>query len=87
MLENKFQYIFPISVTRIFLDICSVRLSECNEVVDYTSRYQIEFDKLISPLNDDLWMLKKTIKLKLQGSLPRHFDKDYVARVLVIKTV
>lgn len=54
MLENKFQYISPMSITRIFLDVCSVKLLEYNNVVDYTSYYQIAFDKLISFFNDDL---------------------------------
>lgn len=53
MLKNKFQHIFPMSVTRIFLDVCSVRLSECNNIIDNTSRYQIIFDKLVNLLNND----------------------------------
>ena len=51
ILENRFQHISPMSVTRIFLDACAVKLSDCNNVIDYTSHYQIAFDKLLSFLN------------------------------------
>ena len=51
ILENRFQYISPMSVIRIFLDACAIKLSDCNDVIDYTSRYQIVFDKLLSLLN------------------------------------
>lgn len=51
--ENKFQHISPMSVTRIFLDACAVRLLDCTNVIDYTSRYQIAFDKLLSLLNTE----------------------------------
>lgn len=46
ILENKFQHIFSISVIRIMLDIYAIKLSNCINVIDYTNRYQIVFDKL-----------------------------------------
>lgn len=74
------------SVTRMFLDACSVRLSDCKDVIDYTSRYQIAFDKLLSLINEDSWMSRKTIEMALQGSLLRHLGKDYSALVSAIET-
>ena len=41
------------SVIRIFSDVCNVRLSDCKDVVDYTSRYQIAFDKILSLINEN----------------------------------
>lgn len=74
------------SVTRMFLDACSVRLSDWKDVIDYTSRYQIAFDKLLSLINEDSWMSRKTIEMALQGSLLRHLGKDYSALVSAIET-
>lgn len=51
--KNCFQHISSISVTRIFLDAYNVRLLECKDIIDYTSQYQIAFDKLLSLLNND----------------------------------
>lgn len=34
ILENEFQHISPMSVTRIFMDACSVRLSDYKDVID-----------------------------------------------------
>lgn len=65
ILKKRFQDILPISVTRIFLNIYIVKLSDCNNIIDYTSRYQIVLDKLLSFLNIKSWMSKKTIKMTL----------------------
>lgn len=86
ILENRFQHISPMSVSRIFMDACSVRLSDCKDIIDYTSRYQITFDKILSLTNEDSWMSKKTIEMTLQGSLLRHLGKDYSALVSAIET-
>lgn len=74
------------SIGRIFVDACNVKLSECKDVIDYTSRYQIAFDKLISLRSEDSWMSKKSIEMTLQGSLLRHLGKDYSALVSAIET-
>ena len=74
------------SVTRIFLDVCAVKLSDCNNIIDYTSCYQITFDKLLSLLNTKSWMTKKTIEMILQRSLLHHLGRDYAALVSAIKT-
>lgn len=88
ILENRFQHISPMSITRIFTDACNVRLSDCRDVVDYTSRYQIAFDKILSLINDneDSWVSRKTIEITLQGNLLRHLGKDYSALVSAIET-
>lgn len=38
-------------MTKIFLNACTVKLLDCNNVIDYTSYYQIVFDKLLSFFN------------------------------------
>ena len=86
ILENRFQHISPMSMTRIFLDACAVKLSDCNNVINYTSRYQIAFDKLLTLLNTKSWISKKTIKMTLQGSLLCHLGRDYAALVSAIET-
>lgn len=75
------------SVTCIFADALNIKLSDCKDVAKYTSWYQITFDKIISLLNKDLWMSKKTIEMTLQGSLFRHLGKDYLILVLAIETI
>ena len=52
-------------ISHIFEDVCNVRLPEYNNVIDYTSGYQIAFDKFISFINKDSWMSKKNIKMTL----------------------
>ena len=88
ILEDRFQHISPMSVIRIFSDACNVRLLDCKDVVDYTSRYQIAFDKILSLINEneDSWISKKTIEMTLQGNLLRHLGKDYSALVSAIET-
>lgn len=41
------------SVIQIFSDACTVKLSECKDIIDYTSRSQIAFDKITSLTTDD----------------------------------
>ena len=86
ILENRFQHISVMSVTRIFLDAYLVKLSDCNNVINYTSRYQIAFDKLLSLLNTKSWMFKESIKMTLQESLLHQLGRDYAALVSAIET-
>lgn len=85
-LKDKFQYIFPMSVTCIFADAFTTKLSDCKDIMEYTGRYQIPFNKILSLLNEDSWMSKKIIKIALQGSLLQHLGKDYSALVSAIET-
>lgn len=63
------------SVTRIFSDALNTKLSDCKDIMDYTSRYQVAFDKILSLLNEDLWMSKKTVEMTLlkSSTLKRSF--------------
>lgn len=73
-------------MTRIFLDAYAVKLLDCNNVIDYTSCYQIAFDKPLSLLNTKSWMSKKIIKMTLQESLFCHLGKNHAALILAIET-
>ncbi len=53
ILQDRFYHISPISVSRVFLDTCNVKLLDCKDVVDYKSRYQIAFDKLLSLITEE----------------------------------
>lgn len=86
LLKNRFQHISPISVTRTFAEVLNTKLSDCKVIVEYTSRYQVAFDKILSLLNNDSWMFKKTVEMTLQDSLLRHLGKDCSALVSAIKT-
>ena len=86
ILENRFQHISPMSVTRLFVDACNIKLSNCKDIIDYTSRYQTAFDNILSLIGEDSWMSKKTIEITLQGCLLRHLGKDYSALVSAIET-
>lgn len=74
------------SVSRVFVNACNVKLSDCKDVVDYTSRYQIAFDKLLSLITEESWMSRKSLEITLQGSLLRHLGKGYSALVSAIET-
>ena len=74
------------SVIQIFSDTCIVKLLDYKDIIDYTSRYQVAFDKIISLTTEDGWMSCRTVEMILQESLFRHLGKDYSAFVLAIKT-
>ncbi len=85
ILEVRFHNISPISVIRVFSDAFTIKLTECKDVLEYTSRYQIAFDKITSFITENDWMSRKTFEMTLQGNLLRHLGKDYLALVLAIK--
>ena len=75
------------TVTCIFTDAYNVKLLDCRDIIDYTSRYQIAYDKILRLIGDNsAWISKKTIELTLQGNLLRHFGKEYSALVTTIET-
>ena len=76
------------SITRIFLDAYNVKLSDCKDIVNYISRYQIVIDKILSLINGngDFWISRKTIEITLQRNFLRHRGKDYLALVSAIET-
>ncbi len=87
ILKDRFQHIFPMTVTRVFSNACNVKLSDYRNIIDYTSRYQIAYNKILSLIGENLtWILKKTVELILQGNLLKHLGKDYLALVTTIKT-
>ena len=85
--EDPFQHIHPMSITRIFSDICNVKLLDYKNIVNYTSRYQIAFNKILTLINknEDSEILKKTIKLTLIENLFRYFVKDFTILQSAIK--
>lgn len=64
-LESRFQYIFPISITRIFCVACNIKFSDCKDVMNYTGRYYVAFDKIKSLIRQNSEMSKKTVKIAL----------------------
>lgn len=86
ILADCFHHISPMRVTRIFADACNMKLSECKDVLDYASHYQVTFDKLASLTSEDVWMSRQTIEMTLQGSLLRYLGQNYSALVSAIET-
>ncbi len=86
ILEARFHYISTMSVICVFSDTCTIKLWECKDVLEYTSRYQIAFDKITSMITENGWMSQKTVEMTLQGNLPRHLGIDYSAFVSAIET-
>lgn len=86
IVRDRFQHISPMSVTHIFIDACNVKLLDFKDVINYTNRYQIAFDKIVSLINENFCMSKKSIEMTLQESLLRYLGKDYSAVALTIKT-
>ena len=41
------------SVSRVFVDACEIKLSDYKDIIDYTSCYQIAFNKLLSLINEE----------------------------------
>lgn len=74
------------SVNRVFVDACNVKLSDCKDLVNYISRYQIVFAKLFSLITEESLVSRKSIEMTLQRSLLWHLSKGYSALVLAIKT-
>lgn len=40
------------SIIHIFSEDYNIKLSDCKDVVNYTSRYHIAFNKILSLIND-----------------------------------
>lgn len=53
------------NVIKIFINAYIVKHLDCKDIIDYTSRYQIIFDKIFSLINKNLEISKKTIKIML----------------------
>lgn len=53
-LENRFQHMSFMSVTKIFSKACNIKLSDCKDVIDYTSCYQVAFNKIQSLISEGL---------------------------------
>lgn len=51
ILKDSFQYIFPISVIFTFFNTFNMKLLNYKNVVNYTSCYQIAFNKILSLIN------------------------------------
>lgn len=86
ILRDYFNYISPLSMSYIFVDMYNIKFLECKDVINYTGQDQIAFDKIISLTSKEFWMSKKNIEMMLQKSLLRHFGKDYFTLVSIIKT-
>ena len=74
------------SISQVFVDALNVKPSDCKDVVDYTSRSLIAFDKLLSLISEESWMSRKSIEMAIQGGLLRHLGKGYSALVSAIET-
>ena len=74
------------SVIRVFSDACTIKLSECKYVLEYTSRYQIAFDKITSLTIENGLMSQKTVEMTLQGNLLGHLGKNHSALDSAIET-
>lgn len=79
----------PLWASLIFSLMLAMWDSDYEDVVDYTSYYQIAFDKIFSLINEnkDSWTSKRTIKITLQRSLFRHLSKNYSILVSAIETM
>lgn len=45
ILKDNFQHILPMGINQVVVDACNIKLSECKNVVNHISYYQIAFDK------------------------------------------
>ena len=42
------------SITYLFLDTCNLKLSNCKDIINYISQYQIAFDNIFNLHGEDL---------------------------------
>lgn len=81
----KFQHISPMSIIRIFYKVRSIKLSDCKDVINYISCYQMAFNKIESLITKDLWISKRTVEIILQKSLFQYLKREYLAVISIIK--
>lgn len=53
ILEDHCQQISPIRATRMFCDACNKKLSDCGNIINYISRDQIAYNKILSLIEDN----------------------------------
>lgn len=66
-----------------------MKFLNCKNIINYTNRYQIVFDKIFSLINEkkDFWISKKFIEITFQKNFLKHFGRNYFVLVLAIKTM
>lgn len=70
-LEIRFQHISPMGVSRILHNASAKKMSDFNDVVEYTSSYQAAFDKITSLLKEDSNLTINSAEMLLQGAMLR----------------
>ena len=84
ILQKWFQYINPISTSRIIYEATIKKLSDFKNVHKYTSHYQTAFDKVVSLLTETSSYTQQNIEMYFQATMLMNIGADYSALVSAI---
>ena len=86
ILEERFQHISPMSVTRSLYEASNLKMSDCKGVIEFTSSYQTAFDKIASLLKAESNLTLKGTEMLLQGTMLMNIGEEYSSLVSAIET-
>ena len=84
-LQEKFQSIDVMSISRIIYKATSQKLSEFKNVTKYTSNYQAAFDKVGSLLADSSPYTRNSTEVYVQATMLMNIGSEYSALVSLIQ--
>lgn len=81
ILKSQFQHILLISISVVFLEKYIKKLVKFENIVNYTSSYQVIYNKIVSLIRKKSYINIKTIKLFLQANMICNLRSEYLELV------
>ena len=85
-LQTKFQYISPMSISRLILETTKLRLSDCTDIHEYCSKYQEAYDTVCGLIPTDSEIPAKGAEELLQAGLLTGMGNEYLGIVSMMET-
>ncbi len=84
ILQERFQYMNPMSTSRIIYEATTKKLSDFKNVYEYTTHYQASFDKVVSLLADTSSYTGQSTQMYFQATILMNIGTEYSGLVSAI---
>lgn len=78
ILQERFQYVLPISILRKVLNVTKVKLLDCKDIQEYTNAYQETYNSFYSLITKDSELPVKRALMLLQAALFTNVRPEYI---------
>lgn len=85
ILQERFQHINPMSISRLIYEATTKKLSEFKDVHEYTSSYQAAFDKVVGLLTETSHYTRKSTEMYFQATMLMNIGSECSALVSAIQ--